>query len=230
MAFGTQGKIADLMKFNKTDASVQNEYNTVQAKYNSAKKKYSLSKEEYKSANERVELAKEQLSNASITRKLAAYRNYRNAKNIMLQKKQKYIDDKAKYKQELAEFRHLKREIGKEYKAHRQYIKFFKTVQKANQMGIQLPKYIIDEYKNEKNTYLSEKYTIDPRGNRTFLTKTNPTYSKDVSSLIMEKRAKDIAAKGIGKMQSIENSAKNVAAQVKSMLPQNREQDDSDER
>lgn len=52
--------------------------------------------------------------------------------------------------------------------------------------------------------YLSEKYTVNRNGRRTYLTQPNGTYSKDTATLIWER-----------KQQNIKDKMQNIAVQVK---------------
>lgn len=88
----------------------------------------------------------------------------------------------------MKELRRLKSEVRSQYNTHRDYAKFFKRVQEAQKLGIALPKYITDEYTKQKAIYLSQKYTVDKNGKRTYITQPNTTCSKDTSTLIWEKR------------------------------------------
>lgn len=99
------------------------------------------------------------------------------AKKNLKQKKKKFQADREVHKQKL---KRLKSEIRSQYKSHKKSVKFFKKVQEAQEMGIVLPKYITDEYDKQKTMYLSEKYTVNKNGKRTYLTQPDTLCSKDV--------------------------------------------------
>ena len=204
MAIGTQGKLNELAVCQKTDGSVQSEYNNINYQYNKTKQVYKISREEYKLAEKQLEMAKDDFKNASLTQIISANRKVKSAKKNLKLKKQKYLLDRANYKQKLKELRRLKSEIRGQYKSHRQYAIFFKRVQEAQKMGINLPKYITDEYTKEKTMYLAEKYSVDKNGKRNYITNPNTLCSKDVSTLIWEKRE-----------QNLKNNLQNVVTQVK---------------
>ena len=192
MAITTQGKLNELRQFQKTDGSIQVEYNNVDYQYKKTKGNYKISKQDYKLAQEKLELAKQELDNAPLLKLPSASRKVKNAKKILKLKKQKYLLDKEMYKQRLKDLRRLKSEIRNQYKSHRQYVKFFKNVQEAQKMGINLPKYLTDEYTKQKNMYISEKYSIDKTGKRHYISQTDKTFNRDVSSLIWEKNKENI--------------------------------------
>lgn len=200
MPISTQGKLNELKKFQKTDGSIQNDYNNIGYQYQQTKAIYKSSKQEYKLAQKRLEMAEENFRNAPLTKIYSANKKIRTAKKNLKLKKQQYLLDREKYKQKLKELKRLKNEIRSQYKSHRQYTKFFKRVQEAQKMGIALPKYITDEYNKQKSMYLSEKYSIDKTGRRNYITQPNTNCSKDVSTLIWEKnqqKVKDTLQKNI---------------------------------
>lgn len=204
MAVAIQGKLNELSSCQKTDGSIQAEYNQINREYQQTKSVYKLSKAEYQLAQEQLEKAKEHFRQVPLSKMFSADKQVKLAKKNLKQKKQKFQADREVYKQKLKELRRLKSEIRNQYKSHREYAKFFKKVQEAQKMGIVLPKYITDEYAKQKTMYLSEKYTVNKNGRRTYLTQPNTVCSKDVSTLIWEKN-----------QQNIKDKMQNVVTQVK---------------
>jgi len=159
---------------------------------------------------EQLEEAQENFRQAPASKMFKAYKQVKIAKENLKQKKQRFQADRKFYIQMLRELKRLKREIRSQYKSHREYVKFFKKVQEAKKMGIVLPKYITDEYTKQKITYLSEKYTVNKNGRRTYITQPNTICSKDVSTLICEKN-----------QQNIKDKMENIVTQVKDRLISN---------
>lgn len=207
MAIGIQGKLNELMSCQRTDGTIQSEYNHTNNTYQQSKAIYKLSKKEYKNAQQQLEVARENFRNAPLLKMFKAYKQVRLAKKNLKQKKQKYNIDKEKYKQHLIDLRGLKNEIRSQYNSHRDYAKFFKRVQEAQKLGIPLPKYITDEYTKQKLTYLSQKYSIDKSGKKNYITPPNTICSKDTSTLIWEKR-----------QEMLKTNIQKVATQVKDTL------------
>ena len=188
MAVAIQGKLNELNSCQKTDGSIQAEYNQISREHQQTKSTYKLSRSEYKLAQEQLEQAQENFRQAPLTKMFSADRQVKMPKKNLKQKKLRIQTDREAYKQKLKELRRLKSEIRSQYKSHREYAKFFRNVQEAQKMGIVLPKYITDEYTKQKGMYLSEKYTVNKNGGRTYITPPNTICSKDVSTLIMEKK------------------------------------------
>lgn len=191
MFIGIQGKLNELSSCQKTDGSIQAEYNQLNSQYHQVKAIYKSSRDEYKAAQQQLDIAKENFRNAPLVKMFSANRQVKLAKRNLKQAKQKFQEDKQRYKQKLQELRRLKSEIRGQYRSHRDYAKFFKKVQEAQKMGIALPKYITDEYTKQKATYLSEKYTVNRTG-RSYITPPDTSCSKDVSTLIWQKEKEDL--------------------------------------
>ncbi len=204
MAVTIQGKLNELSSCRKTDGSIQAEYNKVSIEHQQTKSTYKSSKAEYQLAKEQLEKAKEYFRQAPLSKTFSADKQVKLAKRDLKQKKKKFQADREIYKQKLKRLRRLKSEIRSQYKSHREYAKFFKRVQEAQKMGIALPKYITDEYTKQKSMYLSEKYTVNKNGKRTYLTQPNRICSKDVSTLIWER-----------KQQNLKDKMQNIVTQVK---------------
>lgn len=204
MAVTIQGKLNELSSCQKTDGSIQSEYNKISIEHQQTKAVYKSSKAEYQLAKEQLEKAKEYFMKAPLSKAFSADKQVRLAKKNLKQKKKKFQVDREIYKQKLKILRRLKNEIRSQYKSHREYTKFFKRVQEAQKMGIALPKYITDEYAKQRAMYLSEKYTVNKNGRRTYFTQPNRICSKDVSTLIWEK-----------KQQNLKDKMQNIVTQVK---------------
>lgn len=204
MAVIIQGKLNELRNCQKTDGSIQIEYNQINREYQQTKSVYKSSKAEYQLAKEQLEKAQEHFRQVPLSKMFSADKQVKLAKKNLKQKKEKFKVDREAYKQKLKELRRLKSEIKNQYKSHREYAKFFKKVQEAEKMGIVLPKYIKDEYDKQKTMYLSEKYIVDKNGRKTYLTQPNTACRKDVSTLIWEKN-----------QQNIKDTVQNAVTQVK---------------
>ena len=204
MAIGIQGKLNELRLCQRTDGTIQSEYNHANNKYQQSKTMYKSSKEEYKNAQQQLEIAKENFRNAPLSKMFKADKQVKLAKKNLKQKKQRYNTDKEQYKQHLRNLRRLRSEIRNQYNSHRDYARFFKRVQEAQKLVISLPKYITDEYTKQKSTYLSQKYSVDKSGKRTYLTPPNTICSNDTSTLIWEKR-----------QEMLKTNIQKVAMQVK---------------
>ena len=194
MTLGTKGKLKELNKFQKLDGSVQAKYDEVYNEYEEAKEIYKESKSNYKEAQEKFEQAQENYFNSSLL-DFKTGKQYKNSKKALKKAKNRYKKDREKYKEKLKVLRSMRREIRTQWKLNRESINFFENIQDAQKEGIEIPKYLMDEYYNQKNIYLSEKYTIDKDGNRTRLTPPNKEYSQQLSSLINENRMKKITDK-----------------------------------
>lgn len=210
MALAIQGKLNELSSCQKTDGSIQAEYNQMNREYQQTKSVYKSSKAEYQFAQEQLEKAQEYFRQVPLSKMFSTDKQVKLAKKNLKQKKQKFQADREIYKQKLKELRRLKSEIKIQYKSHREYAKFFKKVQEAKKMGIELSKYITDEYAKQKTMYLSEKYTVNKNGRRTYLTQPNTVCTKDVSTLIWEKN-----------QQNIKDKVQNVVTQVKDQFISN---------
>ncbi len=99
----------------------------------------------------------------------------------------------------------------------KKYTNFFKKVKEARELGVQLPDYVIDEYNEQKTKYLSEIYSIDKKGNRSYMSLPNIKYEKDIDKLIWEKK-KEKLNDGVEKIKdgankikgAIENGIRNI--------------------
>ena len=195
MVLSTQNKINKLIAFQKSDVSIQNEYNEVMKGYQQAKACYKSSKDDCNNARKELERAQEYLSKAPLYKIFSANKKMKIAQKNLKSKKQKLQADKDFYKKKLFELRRLRSEIREQYKTHKDYVKFFKRVQEAKKMGIEIPRYITKEYDRQKNLYLSEKYKIDKYGKKTYMTPSNNICSKDIATLIFEKNKQDVKDK-----------------------------------
>lgn len=90
MPIGIQGKLNELNNFQRTDGSIQVEYNQVTNRYSQSKKIYKSSKEEYKNAQYQLDNAKENFRNAPWFKMFSANRQVKLAKKNLKEKKRKY--------------------------------------------------------------------------------------------------------------------------------------------
>lgn len=192
MSIGIQSKLNELSRCQRTDGSIQVQYNQMHNSYVQAKMKYKSSKQEYKDAEQQLAEAEEYFWNAPMSKKFKIHRQVKIAKRNLRAKKQKYDADREQYKQRLKELKRLKREIRAQYKVHREYVSFFRNVQEAQKLGIQLPKYITDAYIQQKNVYLSQQYTVDKSGQKSYMLSSDTTYNKDTATLIWEKHKENL--------------------------------------
>ena len=156
-----------------------------------AKQVYKSSKVDIEKAEAKLEIAEAKLENIplyQIIKQYKARQEISKAKSDLKLKQTLHKQAKADYKQKQAKLRQLRHEIRSQYKSHRGYVKFFNRVQEAQKMGIDLPKYITDEYAKQKNTYLNSKYTIETNGDRNHISRNDDFASKDVSKFIHEKQ------------------------------------------
>ena len=209
MPIRTVDKLQELKNCQRTDGSVGQEYTTIATDTQKTKSSYKKSKEDVGNAEQKLESAKERFDNISMLEHPFKWNKARKvvklAKADLKTKKQAEKKAKEIYKSKLSELRALKREVKGQYKAHRSHVKFFKRVQEAQRMGINLPQYITDEYNNQKNIYLNgiQQYTVlknqQGQSQKTFITPNNSFASKDVSTLIYQKN-KEKVAQGLKKI------------------------------
>ena len=193
MAITTEGKLLQMTQYGKTDDSIHNEYLNLDNEYKKIKETYKISREEYKLAKEKLTMEEKRYDETPFLKKIFSEgRKLRKAQQNVKLKKQQLKVNKQKFKAKLKELKSLKKEVRTQYKNVAERQKFFNKVKQAEKMGIQLPKYIIDEYNRQQNLDLSQKYSVDEKGKRTYISASNKDISKDVSSLIWEKRKRDL--------------------------------------
>ena len=193
MAISTHEKINELIQSDKADSSIDATYRNAEREFKEIKKAYKQSKIEYKIAEEKLEVSRDGYRKAeSFFEIIRARRTKKEAKNGLKLKKETHLLLKTKYKQKLQELRQLRREIREQYRRFKEYQIFFKRIQKAQSMGIQLPKYILDEYSRVDSLYYPQQYKIDKSGARSYLTKMNTSVSKDVIALISEQERSNV--------------------------------------
>ena len=198
MAITTGEKLRELRIDNKMDDSISTEYSKCLSERDGLKAIYKNSKDEYKAAKERLGVAEEKLKNIPLSKVAAvlkANKDIKQAKRELKDKKKQLDSDRSDYYSKLRELRNLRREIRSQYKSNKEYKKFFDRVKKAQNMGINLPRYIMDEYRNQQSIYAQQLYSINKTGARTYIAVPNTDCSKDVQSLINEKIRKDAADK-----------------------------------
>ena len=111
MAVAIQGKLNELSSCQKTDGSIQAEYNQMNREYQQTKSVYKSSKAEYQLAKDQLEKAKEHFRQVPIFQMFSADKQVKLAKKNLKQKKQRFQADREVYKQKLKELRRLKSEI-----------------------------------------------------------------------------------------------------------------------
>lgn len=82
MPIGIQSKLNELNNCQRTDGSIQAEYNQVNIRYSQSKIVYKSSKEEYKNAQKQLDNAKENFRNAPLSKMFRANRQVKLAKKI----------------------------------------------------------------------------------------------------------------------------------------------------
>lgn len=89
MAVTIQGKLNELSSCQKTDGSIQSEYNKISIEHQQTKAVYKSSKAEYQLANEQLEKAKEYFMKAPLSKAFSADKQVRLAKKKFKTKKEK---------------------------------------------------------------------------------------------------------------------------------------------
>lgn len=84
MPIGIQSKLNELSRCQRTDGSIQAQYNQVQNIYKRAKMVYKSSKLEYKNAEQQLSKAEEYLWNAPLSKKLNAHKQVKIAKKNLI--------------------------------------------------------------------------------------------------------------------------------------------------
>lgn len=195
MAVTAKSKISAMVRMRKADISVREEYTKIETEYEESKKDY----KDYKDYKKDYEEKKEQLKEYNAILKETPWSERRDIKKKIkrLQTKisiteKKYKKAREEYKENLKQLRDLKRTIRRQYKNCKVFEKFFSKLDEAEKMGIDIPRYIKIEARQQKSLYQTATFSIDKkRGAYSYIPEPNMDCVRELASLIREKKVKD---------------------------------------
>ena len=207
MAVTAKAKINEMIKMGKADMSVRDQYAELEEKYKEGKANYKFYKNDYESKEEQLKAYKTILKNTPWSQRSEIRRKIKRTKAEMSISETKYENAKETYKQSLKELRKLKNTIRKQYKNYKMFEKLFSKLDEAENMGIEIPRYIKKEAAEQKKIYKNAIFEIDEKGEVTSdIPKPNMDCIKDIESLIHEAKAKERKEK----LQNVIESVKGV--------------------